>query len=256
MIRMLRLRRVIGDLLYLLDHGYPRESAVNFVSNHYRLPREQRHLLARCVFSKREAGEHRRKLVRMRGVRGRRLGVDGYNVLITIESLLTGKTVVLCNDGVLRDLRAIFGKYRVGPATLRAVSALVQLLERAGPREVIVFFDKQVSHSGELAADVRARLKSAGLRGNSLAVAGVDLRLRGFEVVASSDRAVIKRARAVWDIPQELLRLKGVPSPKVVRVTGSGINLFRRKPSFAGRGRGPRSASVSSDRRRQLSSRI
>jgi hypothetical protein len=29
-----------------------------------------------------------------------------------------------------------------------------------------------------------------------------------FDVVASSDRAVIKRAKAVWDIPAELLRRK------------------------------------------------
>ncbi|MGC8817056.1 MAG: DUF434 domain-containing protein [Candidatus Hadarchaeum sp.] len=202
---MLRLRRATVDLLYLLDHGYPRDSAVNFVANHYRLPLEERHLLARCVFSQREAEEHRRKLIRMNGVRGRRLGVDGYNVLITVESLLTGKRVVLCNDGIVRDLRAIFGKYRAGTATPRAIAELVEAVARAKPSEVVIFFDKQVSRSGELAADFRRRIEAAGLRGGALAVGGVDKKLEGFEVVASSDRVVIQRARKVWDIPQELM---------------------------------------------------
>ena len=42
----------VRDLRYLLNQGYPRDSAVNFVANHYRLPLNQRHLLARCVFSR------------------------------------------------------------------------------------------------------------------------------------------------------------------------------------------------------------
>ncbi|MEM4187587.1 MAG: DUF434 domain-containing protein [Candidatus Hadarchaeum sp.] len=205
---MLRERRAVRDLLYLLNQGYPRESAVNFVSNHYRLPLAERHLLARCVFSELEVNEHRKKAVGISGVRGKRLGIDGYNVLITIESLLMGKRVVLCNDGFIRDLRAIFGKYRAGPATPRAIAELVGVVARAEPKEAVVFFDKQVSHSGELAAEIRDRIKKAGLFGDAVAEGGVDIKLKGFDVVASSDRAVIERAKKVWDIPQELIWLK------------------------------------------------
>lgn len=203
---MTGVREAIRDLLYLLNRGYPRESAVNFVSNHHRLPLVERHLLARCVFSDKEAREHRRRAVGLGEVKDRRLGIDGYNVLITIESLLMGKRVVLCNDGFVRDLRAIFGKYRAGPVTPRAIAELIGVVARAKPREVVVFFDKQVSRSGELAADFRRRIEATGLKGGSFAVSGVDRKLGGFEVVASSDRAVIQRAKKVWDIPRELIR--------------------------------------------------
>lgn len=215
-------KKAIKDLLYLLNRGYPRESAVNFVSNHYRLPQMERHLLARCVFSEKEASEHRVKAVSLSGVRGRRLGIDGYNVLITIESLLAGKRVVLCNDGFVRDLRALFGKYRAGPTTPQAIAELIDVVIRAQPREVVVLFDKQVSRSGELAADFRRRIEAAGLHGDSVAVGGVDRKLEGFEVVASSDRAVIKRARRVWDIPRELLRLKRLTHPCLERIDDPG----------------------------------
>jgi len=203
-----KLGNAIRDLRYLLDQGYPRDSAVNFVSNHYRFPLDQRHLLARCVFSKSEIREHCRKAVGANLVRGKRLGIDGYNVLITLESIMTGKQVVRCDDGYVRDLRAIFGKYRTTPATTRAISMLIQTITKAKPKDVTVLFDKQVSHSGELAAEVRQQLKQAGLNGNALAVGEVDRKLLKFDVVASSDRAVIKRAKAIWDIPSELLKRK------------------------------------------------
>lgn len=208
MIWMPKLEKAVRDLRYLLNEGYPRESAVNFVSNHYRLQLNERHLLARCVFSKKEVDAHRRKAVRIEAVKSKRLGIDGYNVLITIESILMGKQVVLCDDGYIRDLRAIFGKYRAGPSTSRAISAIIQATAKAKPKEAVVFFDKQISHSGELAAKIRIELKRAGLSGDSLAVGGVDMKLRDFDVVVSSDRAVIERSKAVWNLPAELLRRK------------------------------------------------
>ena len=205
---MRKLACAVRNLRYLLDQGYPRESAVNFVSNHYRLPLSERHLLARCVFSKREVAEHRRRAVGRGMLRGKRLGIDGYNVLITLESTLMGKQIVRCDDGYIRDLRAIFGKYRATPATIQAISTLVRAITKAKPKFVAIFFDKQVSRSGELAAELRRQLERAKLKGDASAVGGVDMKLRAFDVAASSDRAVIERAKAVWDIPAELLKRK------------------------------------------------
>jgi len=203
-----KLRKAVHDLRHLLDQGYPRESAVNFVANHYHLPLGERHFLTRCVFSKTEVAKLHRKAVKADAVYGKHLGVDGYNVLITVESILTHKRVVKCDDGYIRDLRAIFGKYKPSRATDRALAELLGVIRRARPKEVIVLFDKQVSRSGELAGAVRRELKKLGLKGNSRAVGSVDFRLRAFEIAASSDRAVIWRAKAVWDIPAELLKRK------------------------------------------------
>jgi hypothetical protein len=115
---------------------------------------------------------------------------------------------VRCDDGHIRDLRAIFGKYKLSQATDRALAELLEILRRARPRDVVVLFDKQVSRSGELAGATRRGLKKFGLKGNSRATSGVDFKLRAFDVVASSDRAVIGRGRMVWDIPAELVERK------------------------------------------------
>lgn len=141
-------------------------------------------------------------------VRGQRLGVDGYNVLISLESFLAGKMVIRCDDGYVRDLRAMFGKYRPGKSTPHAISFLIKTLTKGKPANVAVLFDGQVSRSGDLASKISGELKLAGLNGEAKAVRHVDATLREFDIVASSDRAVIKRARAVWDIPAEILKSK------------------------------------------------
>jgi len=206
----------VRDLRYLLNRGYPRDSAVVFVANHHRLKLDERHLLARCVFSRAEVASHRAKSAGSVGVRGKGLGVDGYNVLITSESILAGKPVVRCDDGFVRDLRAIFGKYRTSSVTSHALVKILKTIAGARPSDVIIMFDSQVSRSGELAAEVRRRLKEVGLRGDAQTVAGVDFKIRGFDVVASSDRAIIERARAAWDIPAEILKRR---KAKVIDLT-------------------------------------
>jgi len=203
---MEKLAAAVRDLRYLLDQGYPRDSAVAFVANHYRFPMRERHLLARCVFSKREVVEHCKRAVGLHGVRGKLLGVDGYNVLITIEGILAGRRVMRCDDGFVRDLQAIFGKYRATALTPGARTAILKVIAEARPKRVDVLFDQQVSRSGELAASFRREMERLGIEGDARTVAGVDYKVRGFEVVASSDRAIVTRAKAVWDIPAEVLR--------------------------------------------------
>jgi hypothetical protein len=199
----------IRDLRYLLNRGYPRETAVRVVSNHYCLSSEERHLLSRCVFSREEGEEHKRKLVRLEGVRGRTLGVDGYNVLITCESLLGGYPVIRCDDGLLRDLRAVRGKYRRGERTERALEEIALLLAEARAGEVRFLFDSPASGSGELARRTAEILEERGVRAVCRAVRGVDREVGSCEVSASSDRVIVERARRVWDLPSELLEKRG-----------------------------------------------
>lgn len=205
---MERLAEAVRDLRYLLDRGYRRESAVTFVANHFGLNEWERHLLARCVFSKKEAREHKRKIVGIEKVRRKWLAVDGYNVLITVEAILSGEPVIKCDDGIVRDLRGVFGKYRFGERSSEAVNEIVKAISKARPRRVTVLFDAQVSRSGELARFVRERLEEAGVEGEARAEKGVDSKVARAEVAASSDRVIIERANMIWDIPAYILRKK------------------------------------------------
>lgn len=204
-----KLKRAIQDLRYLLNKDYPRSSAVKFVADHYQLVLDDRHLLTRCVFSEDEVNDHRKRLIKPREVKGCNVGIDGYNVLITIESVMRGEKVVKCDDGFIRDLQAIFGKYRMSDSTEPAVFKILDILEDLKPEKVFFFFDKQVSKSGELAGFIRRELENRWLEGSARATEGTDAEVWDVDVSASSDRVIIERSDRVLDIPAEFVRRTG-----------------------------------------------
>jgi len=101
------------ELRYLLASGYPGDSALRFVSDHRRLPQEKRFILARAVAADEVALYRRSKRTALQEISGKILFVDGYNVLITVEGLILGCPVYLCDDGFCRDTRGLF------PGTVR-----------------------------------------------------------------------------------------------------------------------------------------
>jgi hypothetical protein len=88
------LKAAARDARYLVDHGYPKESAIRFVSDHHRLPEEQRFVLTRVVVASDTAKARRDKIQPLKALHGRALFIDGYNVLISVESLLGGNPYI------------------------------------------------------------------------------------------------------------------------------------------------------------------
>jgi hypothetical protein len=211
---MLRLKDPICDLRFLLNRGYNRATAVRTVANRYRLPKADRHILMRAVFSENEAEEHRMKRVDIADINGRKVTVDGYNVLITVESGLKGKELFLSDDGFVRDVAATFGKYRFSNVSEKAIELILKGLERNSPSEVNFIFDSQVSFSGELCRLIRAKMSEIGLKGNAKTSDNADYEIilsRG--IVCSSDTAIIKKADKLLDLPRHLgVKYQRLPS--------------------------------------------
>jgi len=187
------------DLKYLLNRGYRKKSALEFVANHYRLRGRERYLLARCVFPDSWIEEVRRKMLEPRELRGLQLAVDGFNVLITTESLLEGKAVV-CEDGLLRDLK-YQGKYRISGKTGKVVGAVVKGLAELGVRKAVFFYGRNVPRSGLVKKITEEKMAELGLSGEVNLVRSPDLELKSFENVATADVGVISKVSRVFDVP-------------------------------------------------------
>lgn len=194
------LKDAICDLRYLLDRGYRRKVALDTVANRYRLPIEGRNFLVRTVFSRDEARENKRKLQDIDEIGGMEVAVDGYNVLIGVEESMRSGELFLCDDGFVRDTRGAFGRYRFSKYTDRAIDVILGLLIEHSVDRAIFVFDSQVSRSGELAARFRAKMAEHGLKGEAFTVPNADHVVGKYELVCSSDRAVIKKARRVIDL--------------------------------------------------------
>jgi len=197
------------DLRYLLERGYRRESALKPIVDKYQLSINQRLLLYRAVYDASNAAKHKEKIVTVDKIKDSKLAIDGYNVIITVESSLRGGLLVLCDDGFIRDISAVHGKHRITSTTEKALGMLVKALQELKPYETIFFFDAQVSKSGELASHVRRALKGSGLTGSAHAVERADVSTLNFgNIIATSDSVLISKAGAVFDLAGEILKNK------------------------------------------------
>ncbi len=194
---------------YLADRGYPLGSAVRFVSDHHRLPEEKRFVLTRVVVPLEAARSRRRKVLSPEALRSREVAVDGYNVLITTESLLAGVPVYRCDDGFLRDTRGIFRSYRFSGLTGPALCEVLDLLKDVARVEFLL--DKQMSKSGELAGTVRDMMAEVDIPGAAETAKDVDRRLKACRsVVATADGTIIDAVSSVVDLPGGVARRRGI----------------------------------------------
>ncbi|MGC9515148.1 DUF434 domain-containing protein [Methanocrinis sp.] len=199
------------EVRYLLDRGYPSGPAVRFVSDHHRLPMQWRFVLTRVVVPSDLAASRKGKRISLNEMGGRTVAVDGYNVLITVESLLVGAPVYLCDDGFLRDVRGIFRRYRTSDYTTLALSEILSILKESGVRRAELLFDQQISRSGELAAKVRGMMADSRVFGCAKTAKDVDRRLKLAECpVATGDGAIVDQACQVVDLPAEVAKRRRI----------------------------------------------
>ena len=79
----------VHDLRFLLSRGYNRKTSISIVGDKYQLGKTERQILYRAVYDEETAERHKEKKASVAKVKGKRLGIDGYNVVITVESMLS-----------------------------------------------------------------------------------------------------------------------------------------------------------------------
>ena len=185
------------DIRYLLDRGYPQKSAVGFVCAHYRLDVKARFLLSRTVISSEVSEKRKAKFLPCDKIEGNSIVIDGYNIIIGMESILE-KKAYMCDDGVIRDVKGAFRNFKVSSNTEEAVGHILEFLKEMKPENVVFLLDVQISKSGMLAKRLREKLGEAGLKGDARTSKHVDYDLKHSEdIIASSDGVIIDEAERV-----------------------------------------------------------
>lgn len=144
------LRVAVAEFAWLLTRGYAEDSALGLVGNRHNLVERQRMAVRRSACSDDSLARRRRYRRSLPQCKGRPLAIDGYNLLISIESALSGGVLLIGRDGCYRDLASIHGTYRRVDETLPAVRLIADHLQDAGVTEVRWLLDRPVSNSGRL----------------------------------------------------------------------------------------------------------
>jgi hypothetical protein len=202
------LQEAARDFRYLLARRYPRAAALALVGNRYELNHTARQLLHRGVFAPLAAAARRTKLRLLSEVAGLPLGIDGHNVLITLECALQQLPLVAADDGFIRDVGQVSRSFKPSRETDRVLALLLDYLAaQAWPAPVTVLYDAPLSRSGELA---RLTMEAAAARGLKLSAAAVPVPERELQdfpgPIASSDTALIDAQTVVVDLAGEISR--------------------------------------------------
>jgi hypothetical protein len=199
----------IEEFRYLKNRNYPDKAALKLVSDHHRLDSTQRNCLFRAVFSASESRQRRAKLIQAGNVAGQHLGIDWYNVLITVESYLKGYPVFISDDGLVRDSSGVHGSYKAGKITQRGITEILSGLAALKPARAELFLDSPISHSGEMADKLREELsRTTSLPHQVTVFPSADFPLKSFTgIVATSDSSIIDgtRVQQVFDLARYVI---------------------------------------------------
>lgn len=197
------------DLRYLLGKDYPRLGALTFVGNRYQLPKEEREILGRGVYPGQEGLARKNRLKGPGEIKGRAVAVDGYNVIITIESALVGRDLIECDDGLIRDAAWVSNSFRPSDVTEEALDLILDYLFERGALSILFYLYSPMGMSGELAAHIRALITGRGMMGRAEAVPMPAAELKRIPgIIASSNSVIIDRVSEPLDLAGRIIREK------------------------------------------------
>jgi hypothetical protein len=145
-----KLLTALDDMHYLLTKDYPPRATLALVGNRYRLRQRQLLALQGMACSAGDMACRKGKEVSAADIQGKTIYLDGFNVLIVMETLLSGGFVFRGLDGCYRDISSVHGSYKRVRQTENVLVTIGRALQELGAREVIWIFDAPISNSGRL----------------------------------------------------------------------------------------------------------
>lgn len=145
-----KLKLAVEDMHYLLSREYPEKAASDLVGNRYRLKTRQIQALRGASASAVQLQNRQLKQLEATDLKGKTVYLDGFNVLILLESLLSEAYIFEGLDGCIRDLSGVHGTYKRVNQTLRAVELIASFYQKNQIHQLVWVFDKPVSNSGRI----------------------------------------------------------------------------------------------------------
>ena len=210
------LRSAMTDYALLLTKGYAQKSSLKLVGDKFALTQRQRLALMRSTCSDQQLTSRIEHRVALEDVAGRRIALDGYNVLITIEAAISGGVIFKGRDGCCRDLASIHGTYRKVTETIPAVELIGRFLKEANVAGALWLLDKPVSNSGRLKTLIGELARKNDWPWEIDLVLSPDAVLtKGEMIAATSDSAVLDACKNWLNLATEII-IKKLTSATVI----------------------------------------
>ena len=147
---IIKLRKAHEEIKWLLDRDYKLESIINFVGGRYQFSTRQRDSLKRATCSTICEILRKSKELSIDDIKGQYLNIDGFNLIINLEVALSGGTLIIGDDGLIRDLAGLRGTYKLIDKTDIALDYMFKFLKSIDVQHINIYLDSPVSNSGNL----------------------------------------------------------------------------------------------------------
>lgn len=138
------------DVTYLLSRDYGAKATLELVGNRYRLNKRQRMALSRMVASTQQVQARNEKALHSSDLAEQVVEIDGFNLLILLESALSGAYIFHAQDNTYRDIGSVHGSYKQVVKTEEAIVIVGKILEELKVKQVRWLLDQPISNSGRL----------------------------------------------------------------------------------------------------------
>lgn len=145
-----KIDEAIIDLSYLLSRGYAEKSSLLLVGNRYRLNSRQQRAVQGMSASVEQCNYRNNCAFNANDLEGEDIIIDGFNIIIILESILSDAYIFKGVDGFYRDLSSVHGTYKKVQQTGRAIELIANFYVKKRLNKIYWIFDKPVSNSGRL----------------------------------------------------------------------------------------------------------
>ncbi len=212
------LKKAHHEVMWLLNRDYPIKSALTFVSNRYLLQKRQRDAILRSVCSTNEITLRQKKALTPEALSGQQVYIDGFNLIITLEVLLSDGVVLHCADGCYRDLAGLRGTYHLIDKTETAIELFGSTLHELGVAKAVVYLDAPISNSGRLKTKLIEVLDQIGLSHQVEVVLNPDTLLSSCNYVISTDAIILNECGSWFNFVDYLIQNKKVAAETMIRL--------------------------------------
>lgn len=212
------LRLAVSDLSWLLTRGYSDASALKLVGDRYKLTERQRKVVMRGACTDAQKEDRQAKEVKIGGISGKEIWIDGFNIIISLETAASGGFLFLGRDGRLRDNSSVHGSYRQVSETVACIQWVGEWLQNEGAQSVKWLLDQPVSNSGRLLSIMYAMAEEKGWPWSVELVPSPDAVLKKVNgIVATSDAVILDHSQVWIDIPKAICGAK-LPHARIIEL--------------------------------------
>ncbi|MFK7002023.1 DUF434 domain-containing protein [Flavobacterium oreochromis] len=203
-------KEALQDLNYLLTRAYSPKNALHTVGTRYRLSQRQIKALQGMGASEQYLDKVKITQCDIDQLQANTIVIDGFNVLILLESLFSGAYLFQGADGCYRDLSSVHGTYKKVSQTPIAIQTIVDFHKVVGIKEIIWIFDKPVSNSGRIKKMLEETASQENLTWTiRLEDKADDTIIKQTGIIISSDAYILENAAKWFNLIAFLIESKG-----------------------------------------------